>query len=836
MSRDDKSSIVLVIDTSASMKEYSLVDLTIRDSKALVDKLEEGDQLAVVTFDSEGRINYPPNSNSLVKLTNPKDHPETKAAKEIVNALKFDGRSTNIGGGLQKAISLLKGITKSHGVVLLTDGQNNVGSSEDIFKILDPEIPVFACGLGRDFDYQLLKQIAEKTGGEFYPETQPVTMMQIYHKIHAKISGKSLLINNLNTVAEVSSESQPNYQVTTVDIPKGTPKAMFSVVWLTNGLKHTDSHNPKRDEVSVKVFDPKWKELKPKVIDNNHAIYTSDQEIIEGKWNIQVINGHSQELKFTVGVFGYPMPVPPASAVRVFGNIHDTIRNSDIVAAGEPDPATQIWDQYMANIIKQLPNSQELSVLTGIGNAQASFYFKSPTTGEINADLYNDIISRRVQGCGSQFGVNQARLLSSAFINAYIQLYLSLRYQLSQADKAQMQLNVAETAKAVSTLTPIWNNWVDLHKGSGVPKLDTTNTSVALIQLTEVMQVSWVNPKYKEKLQENPDYPYNHTNDFNLIFSNIPLSVPKQMRDLIRQIYINQGTGGGITAKEANANQVLTGVRDNIQNPSTENGGLKLTGSSKMIPGLKIQPADPTSLVYQLKQNPPSPKVSYEASVTKSNSTTLTFEASGSGSISIPILNFLSLSVKGEAKTNIFQQDYAGSNFSVEVVVNNPTIQPIMTVEPLLYNISTNQGWLYVDPIHQALDIGTKTDVTGFAFDGGVPDFDFSKGGNFGYISALVLSQFLELNLTFKQCSSKDVKKYFDEHTSATISFLGIPLGGVNQSSSYSYNYSEQTETTITVTMKPNPPGYIPGGNDITESLCNLVAVGVTYPLTLLES
>jgi len=45
-----------------------------------------------------------------------------------------------------------------------------------------------------------------------------------------------------------------------------------------------------------------------------------------------------------------------------------------------------------------------------------------------------------------------------------------------------------------------------------------------------------------------------------------------------------------------------------------------------------------------------------------------------------------------------------------------------------------------------------------------------------------------------------------------------------------SYSYSSKTESTITVTLKPNPPGYIPGTSDITQSLCQLIAVGVTYP------
>ena len=133
------------------------------------------------------------------------------------------------------------------------------------------------------------------------------------------------------------------------------------------------------------------------------------------------------------------------------------------------------------------------------------------------------------------------------------------------------------------------------------------------------------------------------------------------------------------------------------------------------------------------------------------------------------------------------------------------------------------------DSVLNAIKNGSTTDVTGYVFDG-KPSFDFGKDGNFGYINTLVYSQFFEIEIVFEQCESKKVEKYFEQHSSSSISFLGIPLGGASESSSYSYSYSSKTESTITVILKPNPPGYISGTSDITQSLCQLIAVGVTYP------
>lgn len=514
----------------------------------------------------------------------------------------------------------------------------------------------------------------------------------------------------------------------------------------------------------------------------------------------------------------------------------DLIKRQTLKAAEantSDDPASQVFAEYMANIIKQMPNPGKLNLLTGAANAQASFYFQSPTTSEINANLYNNILSPRAAGSAAQYGVDQVKLEASTFLNAYNQIYLSLRYQLSQADQAIMQKLNAEVAGSITSLRPIWNAWVDAFGASQsppVPKLNMNDTNIALVQMTGVLQTQWVNPDYAAKIQKDPSYPYVHMNDFDTIFNQMPATVPATMRNDIKAVYNVQGAEGGLTAKVSNATQTLNGIRNNIQHPTAANGGLRLTGSSNMIPGMTFQPADPITLVDELDTNPPTQVFKYSATVTKTENTQLTVTASGGGGISIPVLEFFSIGTGGSFSSSVFNETFAGSKYTVDVVVNNATLQPMFTVQPQLYNISTAQGWLDADPVKQALVNGGKTDVTGYVFDGGVPGYDFGQGGDFGFINAIVFSQFLELSITFENCNSTDVQKYFEQHASATIRFLGIPLGGVSESSSYSYSYHAETDSKITVKMKPNAPGYVPGGTDITQSLCNVVAVGVEYP------
>ncbi|CAC9976502.1 hypothetical protein [Flavobacterium panici] len=507
--------------------------------------------------------------------------------------------------------------------------------------------------------------------------------------------------------------------------------------------------------------------------------------------------------------------------------------NATVKTIGTP-AEYEVYAEYISNIIKQLPNPGKLKLLTNTSSAQASFYFLDDSTSAVNATLYNNLLNQRIEGEGTANGVEQVGLTQDAFTNSYLSVFTKLRYQLSPNDRATQQIVNAEVASTVRALIPIWNAWYEAIEPKDVKKLNATNTDIALIQMTNTLNTVWLNPEYKEILEKDSAYPYTHLNDFNRIYSKIPLSVSKQMRDYMIEVFNKSGAAGAITADIANATQTLAGIIDNIQKPTTGdngNGGIAITGSDKAVPGLVFEPARSNALVNQLRTNPPSSEFRVSKRVTKSTETTLNVQASVSAGISIPILSFFSIGANGGAKTSIFERDYSGSNFTVEVVVKNATVSPLMSSSPLLYNISTNQGWMSTSPVKDAIKNGypAPTGVTGYVFNSN-PNFDFKEGADFGYINSLIFSQFLEINIGFDKCDSKQVRKYFEEHINTGVYFLGIRLGGASQSSSYSYSFSDETATSIRVTIKPEAPGYVPGTDSITQSLSQLVAVGVVYP------
>lgn len=509
------------------------------------------------------------------------------------------------------------------------------------------------------------------------------------------------------------------------------------------------------------------------------------------------------------------------------------LANAPVLSAAQVPSADMAFDEYMASIVAQLPTNAGLSMLQGPQNSQVSFFFKNSADGAINSNFYNDLLAPRYEGRGTYNGVDQVATASSMFSSAYQQLYLSLRYQLSSKDLAAYQLAQAAVNTDMRGLVGPWNKWV-AAVGANLtpppPKLDDTDMESALATLTFYMFNTWLSDSFKAKVKADPDYPYQHMNNFNQIFGEMPMGMPGTILTSITVVFQALASAGGLIAKMSNGTQYIEGIRNNLLNPKKENGGMTLEGSPNMVPGWTFTPNDPSKLVGILASTPPRGKLTYSAHVARTATNTLSVHASTGAGISIPVLDFFSIGVQGGASAGIMNQSFAGSSFDIEVVFNNPTVQPVLSMEPMLYDPATQMGWMDVNPIKEAIANGSNSDVTGFVFSGGVPKFNFGKGGDLGYINSAVVSQFMQLRLTFNNCTTSSVQSFFDTHLKTTVSFLGIPLGGASSSTHASHSYENVTANSVTVVIEPNPPGYLPGSANINDSLCALVAVGVTYP------
>jgi Ca-activated chloride channel family protein len=196
--------IVMAIDVSASMLARDLKPNRLEALKTVAARFINGrpnDRIGLVEYAGESYTRTPLTSDKTIVLS---------SLKNITYNTTIEG-GTAIGSGLATAVNRLKeSRAKSKVIILLTDGVNNSG-------FIDPKIAselavefgikVYTIGIGSngmamspigirpdggfqygnvqvEIDEALLKEIAAKTGGQYFRATSNTKLEQIYEEIN----------------------------------------------------------------------------------------------------------------------------------------------------------------------------------------------------------------------------------------------------------------------------------------------------------------------------------------------------------------------------------------------------------------------------------------------------------------------------------------------------------------------------------------------------------------------------------------------------------------------------------------------------------------------------
>lgn len=164
-------SVVLVIDTSTSMTGKPLED-TKAAALTFVDRLVEGDEVSVVTFDSDVQV--------VQEFTEDLD-----AVRDAMTGLAADGRTALYDAGLRAGEVAASANTPRRFVVFLSDGNEFGGLSANpaeagVTFAQDNRIPLYTIGLGFGVDETYLSDLANASGGEFYLYPSSDRLGEIY--------------------------------------------------------------------------------------------------------------------------------------------------------------------------------------------------------------------------------------------------------------------------------------------------------------------------------------------------------------------------------------------------------------------------------------------------------------------------------------------------------------------------------------------------------------------------------------------------------------------------------------------------------------------------------
>jgi Ca-activated chloride channel family protein len=192
-------SFVLAIDSSGSMmaNDFQPTRLDAAKSSALVfvDTVSENTDIGVLSFAGVGFIKQ-------ALLT---DAARTRSSINNVTIEIVGG--TGIGTAIISSVNLLSGSSKPKTIILLTDGQNNVGPSVDeaILYANDNQVTIYTIGIGTEgggsleemglsfvskLDRDTLVKIAGDTKGRYYEARNETALADAYREIATSNTAK----------------------------------------------------------------------------------------------------------------------------------------------------------------------------------------------------------------------------------------------------------------------------------------------------------------------------------------------------------------------------------------------------------------------------------------------------------------------------------------------------------------------------------------------------------------------------------------------------------------------------------------------------------------------
>jgi hypothetical protein len=247
-------------------------------------------------------------------------------------------------------------------------------------------------------------------------------------------------------------------------------------------------------------------------------------------------------------------------------------------------------------------------------------------------------------------------------------------------------------------------------------------------------------------------------------------------------------------------NSQLANAGKNATNPSTHNGGLKISGQQELVPSWDVNSSLPAIIAGLQGSNAAKLTTTVQLPI-QEIATQYSVSLDGGAPFLIPYADFFTLTVGADA--NYFRDHIVSStNKPVALQFTFHGVTPVR-MTPTALELSSLQGWYWLTPVRDAVK-NADSDVTGYKFKE-PQTVDLSAKGPFGWLQTVAISQYPTITITAQTDTFEEITTTVNT-ASVKGSFLGVPL--FLGSSNYSHAaVSDADEKTVTITLTPPAGG-----------------------------